>query len=84
MRCWLRLVVHVLGAACLGGAVLLQALVFFTIAVEGRFVGCEVNSAVLAAEVALSLYALVYYVYFYRKLLEFARQQESSLTSKNC
>ena len=61
----LRLVFHSLGLSCLGGAVLLQILVFKDIVQQGYFMGIEKNPVILQFEVALTVFALIYLIHLY-------------------
>ncbi len=60
-----RQLLHTLGFSCIGGAVFLQILVFGDIATQGYFLAVEQNKLVLALEVALTTFALVYFSYVY-------------------
>ncbi|MGQ9551504.1 MAG: hypothetical protein ACUVUE_03660 [Candidatus Bathycorpusculaceae bacterium] len=62
-------VFHNLGLSCLGGAIFLQILVFSDILQRGYFVAVEKNLAILALEIALTAFALIYFVYIYQRLI---------------
>jgi len=64
-----RVVFHSLGLSCLGGAIFLQILVLFDILQHGYFRAVEANPAILAMEIGLSAFALVYFVYIYQRLI---------------
>ena len=64
---------HSLGLGCIGGAVFLQALVFAGIAQQGYFTAIERNTAVLSFEVVLTVFAVVYFVYLYQRLMRSAK-----------
>jgi hypothetical protein len=65
----IRFVFHSLGLSCLGGAIFLQILVFADILQHGYFMAVEQNPAILAFEVALTVFATIYFVYIYQRLM---------------
>jgi hypothetical protein len=65
----MRFVFHSLGLSCLGGAIFLQALVFADIVRNGYFMAIEQNPAILALEVALTIFAAAYFIYIYQRLM---------------
>jgi hypothetical protein len=65
----IRFVFHSLGLSCLGGAIFLQALVFADILQHGYFMAVEQNPAILAFEVALTGFAVIYFIYIYQRLM---------------
>ena len=65
----MRFVFHSLGLSCLGGAIFLQILVFGDILQHGYFMAVEQNPAILAFEVALTGFAVIYFVYIYQRLM---------------
>jgi hypothetical protein len=65
----MRFVFHSLGLSCLGGAIFLQALVFADILQQGYFMAVEQNPAILAFEVALTGFAVIYFIYIYQRLM---------------
>jgi hypothetical protein len=69
----IRLAFHGLGLSCLGGAIFLQMLVFSGIISKGYFMAVEQNTIILSFEVALTGFALVYFVYIYQRLLRQAK-----------
>jgi len=69
----IRMVFHTLGLSCLGGAIFLQTLVFTGIAQQGYFKAVEQNSAILSFEVALTVFAIIYFVYIYQRLIRSVR-----------
>ncbi len=64
-----RVVFHSLGLSCLGGAIFLQILVFSDILQQGYFRAVEANLGILVAELVISAFALVYFLYIYRRLI---------------
>ena len=58
-----RCFIHGLGIGCLGSAVVLQILVFWSIFETGVFMATEQNQTVLSIELFLSIFALAYFVY---------------------
>jgi len=69
----IRVFFHLLGLSCLGGAIFLQILVFTGILQQGYFMAVEQNVVVLTLEVALTAFAVVYFVYIYQHLLRTIR-----------
>jgi hypothetical protein len=69
----MRVLFHTLGLSCLGGAIFLQTLVFAGIVQQGYFMAIEQNSTILSLEVALTVFAIVYFVYIYQRLLRSVR-----------
>jgi hypothetical protein len=69
----IRFVFHSLGLSCLGGAIFLQILVFADILQQGYFMAIEQNPAVLAFEVALTAFAVIYFIYIYQRLMRQVR-----------
>ena len=65
----MRFVFHSLGLSCLGGAIFLQILVFADILQHGYFMAVEQNPAILAFEVALTAFAVIYFLYIYQRLM---------------
>jgi hypothetical protein len=65
----IRFVFHSLGLSCLGGAIFLQTLVFADILQHGYFMAVEQNLATLAFEVALTAFAVIYFIYIYQRLM---------------
>lgn len=65
----IRLFFHSLGLSCLGGAIFLQILVFADILQHGYFMAVEQNPAILAFEVALTAFAVIYFIYIYQRLM---------------
>jgi hypothetical protein len=65
----MRFVFHSLGLSCLGGAIFLQILVFADILQHGYFMAVEQNPAILGFEVALTGFAVIYFVYIYQRLM---------------
>ena len=64
-----RVLFHTLGLSCLGGAIFLQTLVFADILQHGYFMAVEQNPAILAFEVVLTGFALIYFIYIYQRLM---------------
>lgn len=69
----MRVLFHTLGLSCLGGAIFLQILVFADILQRGYFMAVETNPAILAFEIALTAFALIYFIYIYQRLLRSVR-----------
>ncbi|MEM4703859.1 MAG: hypothetical protein QXJ02_02175 [Candidatus Bathyarchaeia archaeon] len=67
-----RMLLHTLGLSCLGGAIFLQVLVFSDIVQHGYFLAVERNTAILTFEVALTAFALAYFLYMYQRTLRSA------------
>jgi len=65
----LQILIHTLGLSCLGGAIFLQILVFTDILQHGYFMAVENNPAVLGFEIALTLFALIYFIYMYQRFI---------------
>jgi hypothetical protein len=65
----LQILIHSLGLSCLGGAIFLQILVFTDILQHGYFMAVENNPAILAFEIALTLFALIYFIYMYQRFI---------------
>ena len=63
------LIVNCLGLSCLGGAIFLQIIVFSGIFLRGYFRAVEPNSAVVAVELAMAVFAVVYFIYIYQKII---------------
>ena len=69
----MRFIFHSLGLSCLGGAIFLQILVFADILHQGYFMAIEQNTAILAFEVVLTGFALIYFVYIYQRLMRLVK-----------
>lgn len=69
----MRVLFHMLGLSCLGGAIFLQALVFAGIVQQGYFMAIEQNTMILSFEVVLTVFALVYFAYIYQRLIRSVR-----------
>jgi hypothetical protein len=65
----ISLVIHSLGLSCLGGAIFLQILVFSDILMQGYFRAVETNSTILALEMTLTAFTVVYFLYIYQKVI---------------
>ena len=65
----MRVLFHTLGLSCIGGAIFLQSLVFAGITQQGYFTAVEQNSAILGFEVALTAFAIIYFIYIYQRLI---------------
>lgn len=68
-----RVLFHTLGLSCLGGALFLQILVFSDIFQHGYFMAVERNPAILTFEIALTAFALVYFIYMYQRFMRSIR-----------
>jgi hypothetical protein len=69
----LRILINSLGYSCLGGAVLLQILVFTDIIHHGYFMAVERNPAILYFEITLTAFALIYFIYIYQRFIRSIR-----------
>ena len=69
----MRVIFHTLGLSCVGGAIFLQALVFTGIAQQGYFMAIEQNMTILSFEVVLTVFAIIYFVYIYQRLIRSVR-----------
>jgi hypothetical protein len=69
----MRVLFHMLGLSCLGGAIFLQGLVFTGIVQQGYFTAVEHNPTILTLEVVLTVFALVYFMYIYQRLIRSVR-----------
>ena len=69
----IRVIFHMLGLSCLGGAIFLQSLVFAGIVQQGYFMAVEQNSTILTFEVVLTAFAVIYFVYVYQRLVRSVR-----------
>ncbi|MGD8566380.1 MAG: hypothetical protein PVF96_08540 [Candidatus Bathyarchaeota archaeon] len=69
----IRFLLHSLGLSCLGGAIFLQILVFTDILQQGYFMAVERNTGILLFEVALTIIALVYFVFIYQRFIRSVR-----------
>jgi hypothetical protein len=69
----MRVLFHTLGLSCLGGAIFLQALVFSGIVEQGYFMAIEKNMMILSFEVVLTVFAIIYFVYVYQRLIRTVR-----------
>lgn len=69
----MQVLFHVLGLSCVGGAIFLQLLVFTDILANGYFMAVERNPAILAFEVLLAVFSLVYFVFIYQRFIRSIR-----------
>jgi len=69
----MRVLFHSLGLSCLGGALFLQVLVFADILIRGYFMAVERNPVILASEIGLTAFSLVYFVYIYQRFIRSVR-----------
>jgi hypothetical protein len=69
----IRLLFHSLGLSCVGGALFLEALVFVDIFQRGYFMAVERNPAILALEMGLTAFSLVYFAYLYLRFVRSVR-----------
>jgi hypothetical protein len=65
----LRFLFHSLGLGSISGAIFLQMLVFWEISQTGIFRATEQNQTILSFEIFLAIFALIYFVYIYQKLV---------------
>ena len=59
----LLLAFHCIGISCLAGAVFLQVMVLMDITTQGFFFGVEKNPLILNAEIAVTIFCVVYLLY---------------------
>ena len=64
-----HIVLHSVGLSSLGGALFLQSIVFTSILTRGYFQGMEQNSCILFSEIALTAFAIAYFVYMYANFI---------------
>jgi len=69
----IQLLLHSFGLSCLGGAIFLQILVFTDILQHGYFMAVENNPAILAFEILLTAFALIYFIYMYQRFIRSMR-----------
>jgi len=69
----LQALFHTLGLSCLGGAIFLQILAFSDILTHGYFMAVESNPAILAFEILLTAFSLIYFVYMYQRFIRSMR-----------
>ena len=69
----MRVIFHTLGLSCVGGAIFLQAIVFSGIIQQGYFMAIEQNMTILSFEVVLTVFAIIYFVYIYERLIRSVR-----------
>ena len=69
----IRVIFHMLGLSCLGGAIFLQSLVFAGIVQQGYFMAVEQNTTILSFEVVLTVFAAVYFIYVYQRLVRLVK-----------
>jgi len=64
---------HSFGVGCVSTCVSLQILVFWSLCTTGKFVGIEQNPVILAFEVFMTIYAVIYlfYLFYFRFNEEF-------------
>jgi len=65
----MRVIFHTLGLSCVGGAIFLPELVFSGIVQQGYFMAIEQNMMILSFEVVLTVFAIIYFVYIYQRLI---------------
>jgi hypothetical protein len=65
----IRVLLHTFGLSCIGGAIFLQILVFSDILQHGYFRAMENNPAILMFEIALTAFALIYFIYIYQRFI---------------
>ncbi|MEM2971749.1 MAG: hypothetical protein QW270_04930 [Candidatus Bathyarchaeia archaeon] len=65
----IQVLFHILGLSCLGGAIFLQTLVFTDILQHGYFMAIENNPAILAFEMLLTMFAIIYFIYMYQRFI---------------
>ncbi len=65
----INILFHSIGLSCLGGAIFLQILVFSNILLQGYFRAVETNISILSLETTLAVFAAIYFVYVYQKII---------------
>jgi hypothetical protein len=65
----LRFLFHSFGLGCISSAIFLQVLVFWDISQTGFFRATEQNQTILGFEIFLTVFALIYFVYMYQRLI---------------
>ena len=60
---------HSIGFSCIGGSVFLQIIVFANITAQGYFFAVESNKLILSAEIVLTSFALIYFLYVYQRFI---------------
>jgi hypothetical protein len=65
----LQVIFHIVGLSCFGGAIFLQLLVFTDILQRGYFMAVETNPVILAFEIALTAFSLIYFLYTYQRFI---------------
>lgn len=65
----MQTLIHTLGLSCLGGAVFLELLVFIDILQNGCFIATENNALVLSTELALTFFAVAYFIYLFIRVI---------------
>ena len=65
----LRFLFHSFGLGCISSSIFLQAHVFWDILQIGTFIGKETNQTILQIEIIVSLYALIYFIYIFQKII---------------
>jgi hypothetical protein len=65
----MRIIFHSLGLSCVGGALFLEILVFTDILQHGYFMAVEKNPAILAFEICLTSFSMLYFVYMYQRFI---------------
>ena len=68
-----RVLFHVAGLSCIGGAIFLQLLVFTDILTNGYFMAVEQNFGILSFEILLTVFSAVYFGYTYLRFIRSLR-----------
>ena len=71
----LKLLIHNLGMASIGGSIFLQILVFSDIIQHGYFLAIEHNPFILGFESSLAVFALLYFAYLYQRFLGLEKEK---------
>jgi hypothetical protein len=71
----MQILFHTLGLSCVGGAIFLQILVFADILQHGYFMAVESNAIILAFEILLTIFSLIYFLYIYQRFVRSIRWQ---------
>jgi len=65
----LQTLIHTLGLSCLGSAVFLELLVFIDVLQRGCFIAVENNALILSTELALTSFAVAYFIYLFIRVI---------------
>ena len=63
-------VFHSMGLSCIGSAIFLQILAFYSILNYGYFRAVETNVTILLCEIGLAVFGLIYLIYLYQQKIQ--------------